>query len=93
MAEHDDVGVFVEGWKYEKAFGALRIGDLETRNMGDFNYDGIVNLLDWHTLRTHHTTNAAGVNLGELLAAVPEPSTLVLAGLLPGLGGLAMRRR
>ncbi|MBN1854206.1 MAG: PEP-CTERM sorting domain-containing protein [Pirellulales bacterium] len=93
MAEHDDVGVFVEGWKYEKILNGWRIGDLETRQTGDFNYDGIVSLLDWHILRLNHATGAAGVDLGELLAAagVPEPSSFVLAGLWLGLGGVVLR--
>ena len=77
----DDVSAFVDGWRYEKTLNGVRIGDLETRNMGDFNYDGVVNLLDWQVLRINHATGAAGVDLGELLAAVPEPSALLLAGL------------
>ena len=56
-------------------------------NPGDFNVDGIVDLNDWHILRTLYTPG-----VGAVTAAVPEPSTAVLA-ILAGLLCLAATRR
>jgi hypothetical protein len=58
-------------------------------NVGDANYDGIVNGLDIALIASHWLQSAGG---GASAAAVPEPSTFVLAG-LSIVGLFALRRR
>ncbi|MBN1852312.1 MAG: hypothetical protein JW829_06295 [Pirellulales bacterium] len=79
MAEHDDVGVFIQHWRERNLVNGVQVGDLFSRGMGDFDFDGFVELTDWHILRTHHA-NGASLDLGELLAGagVPEPSSIWL---------------
>ncbi|TWT87613.1 PEP-CTERM motif protein [Pseudobythopirellula maris] len=67
------------------------VGDLETRGMGDFNYDGRVDLSDWailHNASPSTATAAARLIAGQL---VPEPGSLSL--LLAGLAAAGRRRR
>src|SRR5690606_2711331 len=58
----DDVAMFIAGWNSRKEFEGFRVGDLETRLEGDFNFDGVVDLADWGTLRDNHV-NGASLNL------------------------------
>ncbi|MGI9455006.1 MAG: PEP-CTERM sorting domain-containing protein, partial [Aeoliella sp.] len=70
------------------------VGDITTRALGDFDFDGFIGLADWHILRINHE-NGASLNLGELLAGnpVPEPASYAPAIIaLVGLGGLRARR-
>jgi hypothetical protein len=90
LVNDTDLALFQDGWKFEQVpagIGGMPIADLETRLHGDFNVDGIVDLNDWHILRTLHTAGG-----GAVTAAVPEPSTALLAA-LAGLLCLAAARR
>jgi len=89
---NDDVAVFVANWLEPNLVDGVSAGDLASRDKGDFNLDGIVDLFDWHVLRTTHI-NGASLNLGQLLAAqrVPEPSSLLLMA-LAAIGLSAARR-
>ncbi|QDU58705.1 PEP-CTERM sorting domain-containing protein [Aeoliella mucimassa] len=86
---NDDIAAFIANWQTEQVIGDLRVGDLNSYGLGDFNMDGIVDLFDWDIIRTNHV-NAASLNLGELLSgqSVPEPSSILL---LVGGGLLALR--
>jgi hypothetical protein len=75
---NDDVAAFVDNWKAENLLAGVLVGDLVSRNAGDFNYDGITDLLDWHVLRINHENPANIPSLGSLLAGAPEPSTAIL---------------
>jgi hypothetical protein len=89
-----DVTIFADHWLEQKVLtwsqGAntfsLAVGDLASRALGDFNYDGRVNLADWAILNTANP--AMGAAAMALIQAVPEPSTLSLAAV-----GLAVLRR
>ncbi|RIK74989.1 MAG: hypothetical protein DCC67_15890 [Planctomycetota bacterium] len=93
-----DVTVFANNWLKEKVLTwtqaglprALAVGDLQSRAMGDFNYDGRVNLADWGILNTANP--AMGAAALALIGSVPEPSTLVLAAACGGLLVSAARR-
>ncbi|MBN1855010.1 MAG: discoidin domain-containing protein [Pirellulales bacterium] len=90
--ETDDVAAFVLHWRAENLVNNIPVGDLASRGMGDFNYDGVVNYADWYILRANHPSGSA-LNLGALLAGagVPEPSSVVL--LFLGLGAAWIVRR
>ena len=79
-ANTDDISAFVDNWLFENRVNGVLAGDINTRMRGDFDFNGIVDLDDWHVLRTNHITNAAGINLGSLIAgaSVPEPASWVL---------------
>lgn len=98
----DDVAAFVDNWLFEKLIPGsdldnesilLSTGDMETRLKGDFNLDGITDLLDWGILRNEHP-DGPSLNLGALLGqGVPEPSTGVLLGLVVAAALFNGRRR
>ena len=98
----DDVKTFVDNWLFENAVPGsnlenasitLTAGDMETRLRGDFNLDGITDLLDWGILRNLHP-DGDSLNLEALLQtrAVPEPSAFVLLSLASA-ALIASRRR
>ncbi|MEO0587635.1 MAG: PEP-CTERM sorting domain-containing protein, partial [Planctomycetota bacterium] len=58
---------------------------------GDFNGDGVVNTGDLAILAGVFGFDNSAVTSPAALAAVPEPTTLALAGL--GLAALAVRRK
>ncbi|WP_425399017.1 PEP-CTERM sorting domain-containing protein [Aeoliella sp.] len=82
----DDVAAFISNWQAAFLVDDLRIagqqlraGDINSYGQGDFNMDGVVDLLDWYVILSEHE-GAAQLNLGQLLATsqVPEPSSLIL---------------
>jgi hypothetical protein len=80
IVNNTDVTEFIGNWRYEKIVNNAVLPDITTYEMGDFNLDGRVNLLDWGILRSNHI-NGPGLNLAALLngAAVPEPTGLSIA--------------
>jgi hypothetical protein len=78
LPSSDDVAAFIANWEFEQTINGIRVGDINSRLHGDFDFDGFVGLSDWNILRTHHV-DAAALNLGALLAGnyihVPEPAT------------------
>ena len=79
---NDDVAIFVDNWLTQNVVNEVVVGDLTSRNNGDYDLNGTVDLFDWHVLRTTHV-NGASLNLGALLAGrnVPEPASIVLFAL------------
>lgn len=83
-----DVDVFVDNWltAYNPIEGSAFIGgDLNSRELGDFNLDGFVTLSDAFILHEAlGNAGAGGLNFALLSgdsANVPEPGGLVLAGI------------
>jgi hypothetical protein len=93
-AATDDVSFFIAHWLAERRVNNILVGDLTSRTtLGDLNYDGRTSLADWALLRAAHGAGA-GLDLGALLAGVPEPSTAALAVLTAtAICGLARRGR
>ena len=90
--DDDDVTLFIGNWRAENVVNGIYAGDINTRGLGDFNYDGQVNFSDWYMLRANHPDGGA-LNLGELLGGVPEPASGILAILgVVALGGMRRRR-
>ncbi|MCA9188247.1 MAG: hypothetical protein KDA99_21615, partial [Planctomycetales bacterium] len=77
LAASDDITAYLDNWLFENRVNGILTGDVNTRQHGDFDFDGIVDLDDWQVLRMTHP-NGAGLNLGALLNArgVPEPCAL-----------------
>jgi hypothetical protein len=93
-AATDDVRFFIDHWLAERRVNNIVVGDLTSRTtLGDLNFDGRTSLPDWHILRSAHV-GGASLDLGALLAGVPEPSTLSLLGAaLSAALGFSRRRR
>jgi hypothetical protein len=90
----DDVSFFIAHWLDEQLVNGFVIGDLTSRTtMADLNYDGRTSLADWQILRSHHG-GGASLNLGALLAGVPEPTTAALLAMaIFSFGGVFGGRR
>jgi hypothetical protein len=92
-----DVTIFANNWLKENVLTwtqggtqrSLAVGDLSSRMMGDFNYDGRVNLSDWAILNSVNPAMAAAAM--RLISAVPEPSSLAIG--VFALTSLATARR
>ena len=83
-----DIGVFVTNWLSTQTLNGLQVGDWNSRQLGDLNYDGAVDLSDWQILRRDHV-NGPGLSLAAALAgeySVPEPASF--ATILIGCGVL-----
>ena len=92
-----DVTIFANHWLDEKVLTwtqggtqrSLAVGDLSSRMIGDFNYDGRVNLSDWAILNTANPAMAAAAMA--LIQSVPEPAAITLGAI--ALSMLAGTRR
>lgn len=79
-AASDDVTAFVEGWRSQRLVNGVQVGDWISRQNGDLNYDGIVDIRDASMLRLALVSAGTGSFDFRLLdRSVPEPTTLVLA--------------
>lgn len=92
-----DVTIFASHWLDEKVLTwtqggiqrSLAVGDLSSRMIGDFNYDGRVNLSDWAIL--NNVNPAMGAAAMALIQSVPEPAAMTLGAIALSL--LATARR
>ncbi|MEO1496218.1 MAG: PEP-CTERM sorting domain-containing protein [Planctomycetota bacterium] len=86
-----DAQIFASNWRFTNLLEwiepteagpgierSLVVGDLASRDRGDFNYDGVVDLADWAILNTENPAVAAFA-MSLITGVVPEPGTLVLA--------------
>ncbi len=89
-----DIATLVENWGARRLVGGVQVGDWLSRQDGDLNYDGIIDLNDAHLLNARLIANGASALDFSVFtggAAVPEPATMVLLGLVSA--ALAIRRR
>lgn len=85
-----DVTSFVANYNSQRIVGGIRVGDWTSRQQGDLNYDGIVDLKDAFILNDALIAGTGtGLDFG-LLTSVPEPATATLFATLLLAG--AMRR-
>lgn len=95
-ANVDDVTALIENWLTVQIIpvtsfaGGLQMGDWNSRQNGDLNFDGIVDLKDAFILRDGLIASGLGA-LDFSLLSVPEPSTIAMV--LVCLGILGQRRR
>jgi hypothetical protein len=89
-AATDDVTKMLQGWGTKKLVNGVQFGDWTTRQQGDLNFDGAVNLSDAFMLRQAFKGLGLEMNMEAFTAAVPEPSSLALAAI--GLAAVARRR-
>ena len=86
LADTADEAAFVDYWRKRFTVSGVQVGDWNSRQEGDLNYDGIVDLRDAFILHESLTASGAGGFNFALLngSAVPEPgtSTLVVSMLL-----------
>ncbi len=76
-ADAADETAFISHWRKQQLINNVQIGDWNSRQEGDLNYDGIVNLTDAFIL--HEGLQAAGLDgLNFALLGVPEPSSVAL---------------
>ena len=80
-ADAADEAAFIAHWRKQQVIDGVRVGDWNSRQEGDLNYDGIVDLNDVFILHESLTAAGAGGFNFDLLTGttVPEPSTAVLA--------------
>jgi hypothetical protein len=76
-----DVTAFLPDWLSIRTANGIRVGDWISRQNGDLNYDGIVNLDDAFILHDGLIGEGivGGLNFSLLGATVPEPGSAVLA--------------
>jgi hypothetical protein len=92
-AATDDVTKLIQGYRSRRLVGGVQVGDWISRQQGDLNFDGIVDLGDAFMLRQWLVAATGFVLDLSVLngAGVPEPSSLALAA--GSIALLAARRR
>jgi hypothetical protein len=90
-----DKDLFIAGWMSKKVINGVQIGDLETFEDGDLNFDGITNIFDLALMQAALAgAGMGGITEADLLGAtVPEPASLVLLFSAVLAAGSAARRR
>lgn len=90
----DDVSAFIHHYGFKNEVGAIPVGDWMSRQSGDLNFDGVTDIHDAILLRDALLASGSGSFDFSLLggASVPEPSTLVLAVGMAGIGIFVRRR-
>jgi hypothetical protein len=76
--ETDDVSALIQNWMSVQTVGDVRIGDWNSRQDGDLNFDGIVDLKDAFILRQGLINSGLGtLDFGLLTSqVVPEPASI-----------------
>lgn len=89
----DDVTAFVDNWLSRQLVNDTQVGDWNSRQLGDLNYDGIVDLKDWGILNADNPAAGAAALSALRGSTVPEPSSILLLGLISLAAGVLSRRR
>lgn len=90
-AATDDITKMLQGWGTKKLVNGIQFGDWITRQQGDLNFDGEVDLHDAFMLRQAFKGLGLDFNMSLFTAAVPEPNAAMLAAI--GLLAIGRRRR
>lgn len=84
VVNSQDATALLANWRYTRRVNGIQIGDWQSRQQGDLNYDGVVNLSDAFVL--HQSLMAAtGTGFDFSLipgASVPEPASICLVGMV-----------
>ncbi len=79
VVDQDDVTAFSPNWLTVQTLNGVQIGDWNSRQDGDLNFDGAINLADAIILNQGLLAAGAGaLDFASLGATTPEPSTLSL---------------
>lgn len=81
VVNNADVTAFLPDWGSRNLVGGVQVGDWTTRQNGDLNYDGVVDLGDAFMLHDGLVASgvAGGLNFELLGTAIPEPAAVVPA--------------
>ncbi|WP_428305710.1 LamG-like jellyroll fold domain-containing protein [Lacipirellula sp.] len=90
-AATDDVTKMLQGWGTTKLVNGVQFGDWTTRQQGDLNFDGEVDLYDAFMLRQAFKGLGLQLNMEVFAVGVPEPTSLGLAAM--GMFAVAYARR
>jgi hypothetical protein len=89
-----DISTLVDNWGTQRLVGGVQVGDWVSRQDGDLNYDGVVDLNDAYMLNGRLIATGAGALDFSVFtggASVPEPATMIVLG-VAGVA-FALRRR
>jgi hypothetical protein len=93
-ATTDDVTALIQNFRYRRVIDGLQLGDWESRQHGDLNFDGIVDLQDAYVLRTGLKASGLGtLDFRLLVGSIPEPATAGFALSFLATACLMRRRR
>jgi hypothetical protein len=90
-AATDDVTKLIQGWNSQRTVNGVQVGDWISRQQGDLNFDGVVDLADAFMLRQAFKGVGLDLNMSLFAVGVPEPSAATLA--VVSLLALVRRRR
>jgi len=92
---NDDVSAFVANWGYRQVINGLTVGDWNSRQRGDLNYDGFVDLRDAFILHEGLVlSGGSGLDFSLLNGViVPEPSGKLMLTIGGALGFARIGRR
>lgn len=91
-AANDDVTMLIENWLTQQDIDGVQLGDWNSRQGGDLNFDGIIDLKDAFLLREGLMDSGLGTLDFSLLQAVPEPTAITLVTFALLVGGTLRRR-
>jgi hypothetical protein len=79
----NDVTAFLPDWRKVRRVDGVQVGDWTSRQNGDLNYDGIVDLKDAYILHQGliGAGSAAGLDFSLLGSSLPEPTGAALAAI------------
>jgi hypothetical protein len=88
-----DATIFIANWRSRNLVSGIQVGDWNSRQKGDFNYDGITNLADAFLIHEALFAGGSGTGLdfAALGSSVPEPASWAL--IMMGMLAIGIRKR